>query len=290
MAGRQGPHRPLEVRGRQRRQGLRGPEGDVRRSGAEVGGRSPDLAPRGVAPARHAGHRIRVDRAAITAALLRALREGPPRLEVLGDVPAAPGRVALVSGSFDPITAAHAALAEALMGRNSGLVLLVYSPKTMPKEAGAEPPILRPEDRLASVSAWCASKQGFLPAVCSHGLYVEQAEAAARTFPAAEIVLGLGADKVVQLFDPSWYPEGHAALDRLFERALVLYAPREGREGEVERILAGHRRWASRVKPIALPEDLRDVSSSEVRRRIRRGHDVSSLVPPEVLPFLPVPG
>jgi nicotinic acid mononucleotide adenylyltransferase len=198
--------------------------------------------------------------------------------------------VALVSGSFDPMTVAHAALAEALMERGSGPVLLVYSPRTMPKEAGAEPPTLRPEERLASVSAWCASRPGFLPAVCSHGLYVEQAEAAARAFPTAEIVLGLGADKVVQLFDPSWYPEGHAALDRLFERAVILYAPREGRERDVEGILAGHRRWASRLRPIALAEDLRSVSSSDVRRRIRGGQDVGSSVPPEVLPFLPIPG
>jgi nicotinic acid mononucleotide adenylyltransferase len=226
-----------------------------------------------------------VDRTAISAALLRAFREGPPRLEVLGDVAEAPRRVGLVSGSFDPMTVAHAALAEALRAEAAEAVLLVYSPRTMPKDAGAEPPLLRPEERLASVGAWCASRPGFHPAICSHGLYVDQAEAASRAFPAAEIVLGLGADKLLQLFDTSWYGEGARALDRLFQRAVVAYAPRA--EREVEGIIAEHGRWASRVRPLALPEGLRHVSSSEVRRRLRAGEDWATWVPTEVSRFLP---
>jgi nicotinic acid mononucleotide adenylyltransferase len=193
--------------------------------------------------------------------------------------------VGLVSGSFDPMTVAHAALAWALRAEAADAVLLVYSPRTMPKDVGAEPPLLRPEERLASVGAWCASRPGFHPAICSHGLYVDQVEAASRAFPAVEIVLGLGADKLLQLFDPSWYEEGDRVLDPLFERAVVAYAPRAGRE--VEGIIAEHGRWATRVRPLALPEDLGQVSSTEVRRRLRAGEDWATWVPTEVVRFLP---
>lgn len=202
-------------------------------------------------------------------------------------MPTSARRVGLVSGSFDPMTVAHAALAEALRAEAADPVLLVYSPRTIPKDPGAEPPLLRPEERLASVAAWCESRPGLLPAVCSHGLYVDQAEAAARAFPAAEIVLALGADKVLQLFDPSWYEDPDQALDRLFQRASVVYAPRGGQDEAVEQVVGRHGAWTSRVTRVALPDDLSDVSSSEVRRRVRGGQDVASSVPPEILPFLP---
>jgi nicotinic acid mononucleotide adenylyltransferase len=139
------------------------------------------------------------------------------------------------------------------------------------------------------VAEWCEPRPGVLPAISSHGLYVDQAEAAARAFLGAEIVLALGADKVLQLFDPSWYEDPDRALDRLFQRATVVYAPRGGREEAVERMMGRLGARMSRVTRVALPDDLSDVSSSEVRRRVRGGQDVASSVPPEILPFLPRP-
>jgi nicotinic acid mononucleotide adenylyltransferase len=230
-----------------------------------------------------------VDPPAITAALLRALVAGLPRLEVVGDVPERIRRVGLVSGSFDPMTRAHAALAEALRDRGSDLVLMVYSPRTMPKAPGGEPPLMTPERRMAAVAAWCSSEPGMAAAVCSHGLLTDQVEAAATAFPRAELVLGVGSDKVLQLFDQAWYEDRTAALDSLFRRARVAYALRLDHGQEVERTLGTHPRWARRIDRIALVEPVTTLSSSDVRRRVRRGENVAELVPAEVLPFLPGP-
>src|ERR687891_482089 len=98
-----------------------------------------------------AWHRTGVDRRFLTEAVRRATLPGRPRLEVLGPAPSAAGSVGLVAGSFDPMTAAHAAFAEAL---DTELTLLVWSPATLPKEAGpgGDPSaaLLLPEDRLFS--------------------------------------------------------------------------------------------------------------------------------------------
>src|ERR671919_652014 len=80
-----------------------------------------------------AWHRTSVDRRFLAEAVRRATLPGRPRLEVLGPAPPAAGSVGLVAGSFDPMTAAHAALAEAL---DTELTLLVWSPATLPKAVG----------------------------------------------------------------------------------------------------------------------------------------------------------
>lgn len=231
-----------------------------------------------------------MDPRTISRALLRATEAGAPRLEILDDVPSGVREVGLVPGSFDPLTRAHSALAQAIRARGSDVVLMVYSPRTMPKAPGGEPPLLTPERRLAALAAWCVTTPGTAPAVCSHGLFTDQAEAAAAAFPGADLVVGVGSDKVLQLFDPSWYDDRTAALDSLFHRARVIFAPRTHDETKVTSILEAHPRWAARVERIELPERLGALSSSEVRRLVRRGQDVSGLVPPEVVPFLPGPG
>jgi nicotinamide-nucleotide adenylyltransferase len=195
--------------------------------------------------------------------------------------------VGLVSGSFDPMTVAHAALAEALQ---TEVTLLVYSPATLPKERGPggepHPPLLDEADRLASMRAWSVGHPGAAVAVCSHGLLADQAEAAAAAFPEARLRFGMGSDKVLQLFDPRWYGDRDADLGRLFTRAEVFYSVRPGDERRVEECLADNPRWRERFRRLQLPGDLAWLSSRAVRESIRRGRDVSALVPLEILPFV----
>jgi nicotinic acid mononucleotide adenylyltransferase len=226
-------------------------------------------------------------------ALARAREPGPPRLEVLWPYsPGAPARVGLVSGSFDPMTVAHAALAETL-GRTSDLVVLLYSPATLPKEAapGGEPgpALLPPGDRVASLLAYARHREGLGVGLCSHGLYADQAEAAHATFPQGDLVFGVGSDKVVQLMDAEWYRdrEGRdAALERLFSLARVAYAVREAEEDRLDGALAEASRWRDRIEALDLPPELAGVSSRSVREELARGGDVGDLVPAEVLPFV----
>jgi nicotinic acid mononucleotide adenylyltransferase len=122
-----------------------------------------------------------------TADIVRALDRirlpGRPRLEVLGD--AGPvDMLGLVPGSFDPITVAHAALADAL---DAELTLFVYSPRTLPKEPGVEPPLLEERDRVASLLAYCAQ-------VLDPRWYEDPQADLRRLFTLAEIRYGVRAE------------------------------------------------------------------------------------------------
>jgi nicotinate-nucleotide adenylyltransferase len=223
-------------------------------------------------------------------ALVRAEEPGPPRIEVLWPfAPGTPRRVGLVSGSFDPMTVAHAALADALRG-SADLVLFVYSPRTLPKETGpgGEPgqPLLSPRDRVASLLAYARGRPGLGVALSSHGLYADQAEATSLVFPGAEIVFGMGSDKLAQLADPSWYEDRDAALLRLFSLARVTYAVRRGQDEQLAAALGGLSRWADRIQALSLPFEVSDLASRAVREEVARGRDVGALVPWEVLPFV----
>jgi nicotinic acid mononucleotide adenylyltransferase len=223
-------------------------------------------------------------------ALARMEEPGPPRLEVLWPyAPGSPQRVGLVSGSFDPMTVAHAALADALVP-STDLVLLIYSSRTLPKEAGPGgelgEPLLSPKDRVASLLAYCRSRRQLGVAVGSHGLYADQAEAAARLVPRSDLVFGVGSDKLAQLADPAWYDNRQAALDRLFRLSRVAYAVREGGDERLASALAQLDRWKDRIERLALPPELAGLSSRGVREQVARGRDVADLVPPEVRPFL----
>ena len=224
-----------------------------------------------------------MDRRGLAAAIDRAGRPGGPRLEILGASPPAVGSVGLVAGSFDPMTVAHAALAQAL---GTDLTLLLWSPATLPKEAGPggnpSPPPLEPEEVLASLLAWCGSRAWARVAVCSQGLLADQVEAAAVSFPRARLVLGMGSDKLLQLLDPRWYQDRDAVLGRLFDRAEVAAAAR----GHAMEVVLAETRWSDRIRTVRLPAALAAISSWAVREAVRQGEDVAKAVPPEILPFV----
>lgn len=220
----------------------------------------------------------------------RAARE--PSLVLTGSAGGSePRRIALLPGSFDPLTIGHAALAGAAANR-ADLVVMVYAARTLPKERGAEPPLLAERPRLAAVSAYCATRPVFELGICSHGLLVDQMAAADRLFPNAERSLVIGSDKLLQLFDARWYRDRDVALGRLFERARLVYAVREGEEDAVDRMLSRpeNSSWNSMIAPLPVDPTVVAVSSTRVRRSLRAGDDVRDLVPPEVIPFLPAPG
>jgi nicotinic acid mononucleotide adenylyltransferase len=216
-------------------------------------------------------------------ALRRALGAREPRLEVLDGVPPA-GSLGLVPGSFDPMTVAHAALAEAL---DVDLVLLVYSPRTLPKESSSgavEPPLLDEVDRIGSLVAYAAGTDRVEVALCSHGRLVDQAEAAAAAFPHARLVFGVGSDKVAQILDPRWYRDPAAEIGRLFALSEIRYGVRAG--SRIDHGIGAAGPWPSRLHPLDLPEEVAELSSSRVRAALRRGEDVDPLVPPAIRPFL----
>lgn len=222
------------------------------------------------------------------ASLLEELRSaGRPVLVVLGERPPRPRAVALLSGSFDPPTVGHLALAEAVRAE-ADLVLLVYSARTLPKDPGTPPPHLPEEARVEAVRALAAGRPWLRAALCSHGLLAEQARAAAERFPGARLFLAIGSDKALQLLDPRWYEDRDRTLGELFALAEIRYAVRAGDEGRVEAALAEPRNapWRGRFRRLELPPEAAPVSSRAVREALREGRPVEEWIPPEVLPVL----
>ncbi|MFL5797962.1 MAG: adenylyltransferase/cytidyltransferase family protein [Actinomycetota bacterium] len=209
-----------------------------------------------------------------------------PRLVLWPDdapAPAAPS-VALLAGSFDPVTVAHLALSEAAR-EHAALVVALYSARTLPKEPGTPPPLLDERERIETLAAACAGREGLAAGLCSHGLLADQVTAAAGRFPGADLFVVLGSDKLSQLLDPAWYEDRERALASLFSSATVLYATRRGEEELAARAVAEAVAlgWGARIRRLDVPPDVASVAARDVRDRARRGDDVSALVPAEAL-------
>lgn len=209
-----------------------------------------------------------------------------PTLLVWGDA-GDPRSVALLPGSFDPLTIGHAGLAKAAT-RHVELVLLVYSIRTLPKEGTVPRALLAESERVRSMVAFSRQRKAILPALASHGLLAEQVIAARERFPRARLFVVMGSDKVLQLMDPKWYMDRDQVLERLFDEAEVLYATRSGQAGAVEEVLSGpeNERWRDRFHALEVAPEVAAASSREVRQRLARGEDVRALVPSEVRPFI----
>jgi nicotinic acid mononucleotide adenylyltransferase len=199
-----------------------------------------------------------------------------------------PASVALLSGSFDPMTKAHAALVEAA-SRLVDLVVLVYSARTLPKEGSAPAALLSEADRLKVLERFSETHPRTALGLCSHGLLADQVMAARERFATQALFLVMGSDKVLQVLDPNWYGDRDRTLEGLFREAAVLYADRAGEEGAVEAVLKHPENalWADRFNQVDAPDRVEAVSSSTVRTLIEAGTDPSDLVVEESRPYLP---
>jgi nicotinic acid mononucleotide adenylyltransferase len=213
----------------------------------------------------------------------RLRREEQPKLVLDPEPQDTPASVALLSGSFDPMTVAHESMAEAAAGR-AGLVALVYSARTLPKDPGAPPPFLDEGVRIETLRRFCGARPGMAVGLCSHGLLADQVRAARLRFAAVELSLVVGSDKVLQILDPRWYDDRDAALEPMLTEAHVLYAVRAGEDEAVRDTLARpeNARWRGRFERLPVSREIAAISSREVRELIRAGRDVGALVPEEV--------
>lgn len=208
--------------------------------------------------------------------------DGPPRLVVLRGAPAI-GSIAVFPGSFNPPTSAHLLLAERARREGFGCVLFVLARNTVGKEASG----LIPEDRLLALR-FIAQRAGMGVAVCSSGMYVDMADAAAMLYPGSEAAFLIGSDKVREIFDPSYYADRDDALDALFARTRLIVAPRTDDGEKVGEILdrAENRRWADHVSVLPLHPAVSDLSSTRVRGLLQSGAEPTGLVPSAVGTFL----
>ncbi len=191
----------------------------------------------------------------------------------------------ILSGSFNPPTLAHEALATgALQQGNLDAVIWTISRVTVDKEMVTRAPL---EDRLIVLAALMESRANEAVALVNRGLYVDQIDAVRATLPqVSQITFIIGFDKIVQIVDPHYYADRDSALDELFSRADILVAPRDDdTEADLHALFAHpeNRRWAGSVRYLPLDPALRDISSSHVRSRIDQQQSIGDLAPPEAL-------
>lgn len=196
--------------------------------------------------------------------------------------------IGLLPGSFNPLTNAHVALAQAALvaGRLDALYFAL-SRQTVDKERVRRPTLA---DRALVLNEYARRDARLGVLLTNRGLYAEQAVAARAAFPhARELGFVVGFDKAVQIFDPRYYADRDAALQTLFARATLLVAPR-GVAGAAELTALldqpANRPFRDRVRLLPFDPAYASASSTLVRARIHAGQPVDQLVPPETALWL----
>lgn len=201
-------------------------------------------------------------------------------------------RILLIPGSFNPLTWAHVALAI-----NAWLTLNPIGgehPVAYYLWSGAISTVAKEQveraawaDRLAQLATLSrASVHPSGVALFNKGLYLDQARAL-RTMvhPESELVIVVGFDKIVQIFDERFYEERDAALHELFSLAHMLVAPRDLAGKEELRALLDlpeNRPFADYVQFMEVGQT--SLSSSQIRTIAASSaapEDLATLAPPE---------
>jgi nicotinamide-nucleotide adenylyltransferase len=179
----------------------------------------------------------------------------------------AAARAGVFAGSFNPLTRAHVALVNAAR-HAAGLDALVWAcaAASVDKERAERAALV---DRLAQLRAFVAGRRRDALVLLNRGLYVDESRTIRGMMaPSAELVLIVGYDKVVQIFDPKYYADRDAALRELFSLAWLLVAPRAGEGAEALTALLAqpeNRPFAAHVRYLDVPPTYANDSSSEAR-------------------------
>jgi len=181
-----------------------------------------------------------------------------------------PSRVALFPGAWNPPTIAHLELSRAALSRVDEVVWVL--PRAFPHksfEGAGFVQRCRMMDRVAG------EHHGIAVAVSDGGLYLEIAAEAREAYqPSTEIMLLCGRDAAERIADWDYGKPG--VFDEMLEKHRLLVAARAGEYVPPARHLR-------RIECISLVPGTEDVSSSEVRRRIRDGEVWEHLVPPSIV-------
>ncbi len=217
--------------------------------------------------------------------------EGPPRVAFARRAPAGiggqAGHLLCLSASFNPLTVAHAWLiqeASRIFSPDEVLLILARANVDKPVEGFSL------TKRLSLLARFVESRPTFSVAACSHGRFVDKAEAIRRHYPSGtRLGFIVGFDTLVRLFDPRYYADLTASLSSLFGVSEFIAANRAPDPPEAMTSFLARpdiAPYAHRIRVIQLPAEIAAVSATEVRARLARGEPITGLVPPEIPPFL----
>ncbi len=207
-------------------------------------------------------------------------------------------RLGVFDSSFNPPQNAHVEmmrLAQEKFNLNE-MLLLLAKVNVDKEEFGATL-----EQRLLMMLCIAEEHPDYSVAVVSHARFVDKAAAlrADKTpnrdsegavYPeSTEIYFILGYDTLVRLFDPKYYADMPAELERLFSMAQFIATNRKEHSIEEMRQLLAHHEaqpFAHKIHLLPLDDFHASLSSTEVRRRIAAHEPYEHLVPPKVAEFI----
>ena len=211
----------------------------------------------------------------------------PPRLSFYRPAPAgvsvvpADRRLGILSAAFNPITAAHVALARSAYQNFQLHEILFVLPITQPHKFIHDAPI---EARLQMMALAMQGHPAFAIGVCTHGLFIDIGRAVEKAYPPLTrrwFITGRDAAERILTWP---YPDPEGALAELFAGTELLVADREGAFTLPE--VSVVRAHAEQIHRLPLPVEYSHVSSTEIRTRLAKGDDVSGLVTPAVLSYI----
>jgi nicotinic acid mononucleotide adenylyltransferase len=173
-------------------------------------------------------------------------------------------RVVVLPAAYNPPTIAHFAMAERL-AKDADEVLFLL-PEQMPHKQFED---ASHEERLHMLAEIA---QGDCYRVCSaaDGLFVNIASACRSCYPEAEIAIACGRDAAERVL--AWDYADPSTVETLFALAELWVFARQGSWNPPGQ-------WKHRVKTLPFPDDLQQVSATEVRERIAAGQAWQHLVP-----------
>jgi nicotinate-nucleotide adenylyltransferase len=184
-----------------------------------------------------------------------------------------PAALGILSGTFNPLTRAHIALARAaLSGPTAVDELLFVLPRALPHKSYGEVSF---DDRLAMLETALAGEPRFSIAASEGGLFIEIARECRAVYPPETRLLFLcGRDAAERIVNWDYGEAG--VVGRMLQEFELLVAPRRGPYAPPEE-------WRGKIHALALPCDLSEISATEVRNRIRRGEPWERLVPESIV-------
>ncbi len=183
--------------------------------------------------------------------------------------PALPSRrVGLFPGSFNPLTRAHLAVADAARECVDAVVFVM--PRAFPHKQYEGPSL---EQRMALVSSAIASHPALYAAVSDGGLFIEMAREARVALGDVAVHLICGRDAAERIVE--WpYGAGHEIERQLREYGLLV-AARQGQYAPPEKL-------AHAIAALPMKEGFDEDSATEVRRRLQSGEPWRYMVPPSI--------
>lgn len=180
--------------------------------------------------------------------------------------PGAPGWLAVFPGSFNPVTVAHLALAEAALELVDEVVFAL--PRIFPHKSYAGASF---QQRIEMLTAAAAGRPRLSVAACDGGLFSEIAEECRGEYGAGTRISVLcGRDAAERAADWDYgRPDAFREMLRGFDLLVA------GRGGPY----APPAVFRGRVRRIEVSEEIEAISASEARARIARGEPWESLVP-----------